>query len=267
MIWRWNKKPAQSDPFDWSAYLQERAKQSTDKRLQRFYQADWPASDAPISEVPMVALDLETTGLDAQHDVIISVGLVPFHMRRIHSPQARYWLVRPDKPLTSRSITFHRITHSAVANAPALNALFEDLMQALAGRLVVVHFKQIERHFLNAAAKQIFGESLLFPMIDTMAIERCHFQREPQPWWRQWLGHSRPSLRLNDCRSRSAAIRGAPRIGGRPGDSRTAASTTELSIQSRYPGECALGVSGYTFIVSSPLEVGRDLRQGKRFID
>lgn len=200
MIWPWGRKSDQSDAVDWTRYLQERAARSTDEDLKRFYQADWPAPDTPISQVPMVALDLETTGLDARQDVIVSIGLVPFNMHRIHSPQARYWVVRPDKPLTHRSITFHRITHSDVANAPALNALFEDLMQALAGRLVVVHFKQIERHFLNAAAKQIFGESLLFPMIDTMSIERCHFQRGP--WWRQWLGGARPSLRLHDCRVR-----------------------------------------------------------------
>lgn len=200
MIWRRGSKTGQEDTFDWATYLQARATQSTDERLKRFYRAEWPAPDTPISQVPMVALDLETTGLDARQDVIVSIGLVPFNMSRIQSPQARYWVVRPEKPLTSRSITFHRITHSAVANAPALNGLFEDLMQALAGRLVVVHFKQIERHFLNAAAKQIFGESLLFPMIDTMSIERCHFQRDP--WWRRWLGGARPSLRLHDCRVR-----------------------------------------------------------------
>jgi len=200
MIWPWKKTIAQSDALDWTAYLQERGGQSTDERLKRFYRADWPSPDTPISQVPMVALDLETTGLDSRQDVIVSIGLVPFNMSRIHSPRGRYWVVRPDKPLTSRSVTLHRITHSAVANAPALNALFEDLMQALAGRLVVVHFKQIERHFLNVAAKQIFGDSLLFPMIDTMSIERRHLQSEPR--WRQWLGGARPSLRLHDCRVR-----------------------------------------------------------------
>lgn len=202
MIWPWGQKTAQSDRFDWSAYLRQREDQCRDQRLKRFYQVSWPAPDTPINQVPLVALDLETTGLDAQRDVIVSIGLVPFDTSRIYSLRARYWVVRPDRPLTSRSIIFHRITHSAVANAPALNALFEDLMQALAGRLVVVHFKQIERHFLNVAAKQIFGESLLFPVIDTMAIERCCLQRGATHRWRQWMGLSRPSLRLNDCRRR-----------------------------------------------------------------
>ncbi len=202
MIWRRSRKPAQSDPFDWAAYLEERASESTDERLKRFYRTKWPEPDTPISDVPMVALDLETTGLDSQRDVIVSIGLVPFTLSRIHSPKARYWVVRPDKPLTTESITFHRITHSAVANAPALNAMFEELMQCLAGRLVVVHFKQIERHFLNAAAKQIFGDRLLFPVIDTMAIERSRLKLERYRRWRQWLGQRRPSLRLNDCRLR-----------------------------------------------------------------
>jgi len=202
VTWRRLKKSGQNARFDWADYLRERAGQSTDYRLKQFYQAPWPTPDTPISQVPMVALDLETTGLDARRDVIVSIGLVPFSMARIHSPQARYWVVRPNRPLTSKSITFHRITHSAVANAPALNALFDDLMQALAGRLVVVHFKQIERHFLNIAARQIFGDSLLFPVIDTMAIERQYYRTSGSNWWRQLLGQSRPSLRLNDCRAR-----------------------------------------------------------------
>jgi len=202
MIWWSFKKPGHESRFDWAGYLQERAEQSIDYRLKHFYQAGWPTPDTPISQVPMVALDLETTGLDARRDVIVSIGLVPFSMARIYSPGARYWVVRPTRPLTSTSIIFHRITHSAVANAPALNALFDDLMQALAGRVVVVHFKQIERHFLNAAAKQIFGDSLLFPVIDTMAMERKHYRDSMRVRWGQLLGQSHPSLRLNDCRLR-----------------------------------------------------------------
>jgi len=42
--------------------------------LKHFYQAGWPTPDTPISQVPMVALDLETTGLDARRDVIVSIG-------------------------------------------------------------------------------------------------------------------------------------------------------------------------------------------------
>ncbi len=60
----------------------------------------------------MVAMDMETTGLDPSRHAIVSIGVVPFDMARIRFAERRYWVVHPPRPLLRESVAFHRITHS-----------------------------------------------------------------------------------------------------------------------------------------------------------
>lgn len=39
--------------------------------------------DTPLAQVPLVAMDFETTGLNADRDDIVSIGLVPLSLQRI----------------------------------------------------------------------------------------------------------------------------------------------------------------------------------------
>jgi DNA polymerase-3 subunit epsilon len=44
-----------------------------------------------------------------------------------------------------------------------------------------VHYAKIERDFLEAATKRVYGKSLPFLMVDTMQIERRKLERTHQP--------------------------------------------------------------------------------------
>lgn len=186
----------------WDEYLATRAARARDPRLARFFSAGGAAPDTPIGEASLVAMDMETTGLDARRHAIVSIGLVPFSLSRIRLAERRYWVVRPPRPLSRESVTYHHITHSEVAEAPDLEAILPDLLEALAGRLVVVHYRHIERPFLNEAVRARLGEGIRFPVIDTMSLEaRIH----RQPLWarfRRWLGRPPVSIRLQNSRAR-----------------------------------------------------------------
>ncbi len=67
----------------------------------------------------MVALDMETTGLDARRHAIVSIGVVPFTLGRIALSERRYWIVRPQRTLHAESVTFHHITHSDIERRPS----------------------------------------------------------------------------------------------------------------------------------------------------
>ena len=138
---------------DWKGYMAQRAQQAKNPALQQFFGTPLPDPETPISEVPMVALDMETTGLDERRHAIVSIGLVPFTLNRIKLAERRYWVVNPSRPLAEASSTYHHMTHSEIAQAPDLDAILDELLAQLAGRLVVVHFRNIERPFLNAAVK------------------------------------------------------------------------------------------------------------------
>ncbi|WP_459867808.1 3'-5' exonuclease [Halomonas shantousis] len=187
---------------DWPEYLSHRADTARDPSLKRFFAANTLTADMPISEAPMVALDMETTGLDEQRHAIVSLGLVPFTLRRIALAQRRYWVVRPSRSLNEESIKFHRITHSKIADAPDFDAILDDMLAAMAGRLVVVHYRHIERPFLNAAIKARRGEGALFPVIDTMSLEARRYRQSMWARFQRWIGRPPASIRLHDSRAR-----------------------------------------------------------------
>ncbi len=182
--------------------MAERAEQTHDDALRQFFATPLPNPDTPIAQVPMVALDMETTGLDERRHAIVSIGVVPFTLDRIPLAQRRYWVVKPPRPLDEESIAYHHITHSEIATAPDLDAVLNELLAVLAGRLVVVHFRNIERPFLDAAVKARRGEGVMFPMIDTMSLEARMHRQTLWARFRRWLGRPPVSIRLNASRER-----------------------------------------------------------------
>ncbi|NIC41312.1 3'-5' exonuclease [Aquabacterium sp. A08] len=188
---------------DWPARLRAQAAHLRDPRLRAFCAAGTVPGHTPLREVPLLALDLETTGLDPERDGIVSLGLVPLTLERVQASAARHWLLRPRVPLGDAAVTVHGITHQQIDQAPDLDAVLGEVLQALAGHVVVVHCRAVERGFLDSALRRRLGETLDFPVIDTMALE-ARWRRTPVPLWRRWLGQAPApvSLRLAACRER-----------------------------------------------------------------
>jgi DNA polymerase-3 subunit epsilon len=186
----------------WADYFARQAQACKTPALKRFYAAGVSAEECPIGEVPLVALDFETTGMDPREHAIVSIGMVPFDLQVIRPAAGRYWVVKPPRPLTEESIAFHRITHSEVEHAPPIAAIFDELLSELAGRLVVVHYRNIERPFLDAAVLANRGEHCLFPLVDTMALEARWERHGPLRGIKRLFGMRPSSIRLADSRTR-----------------------------------------------------------------
>lgn len=186
---------------DWQERFAELAAHSRAASIRDFYRRGAPSGDTALSDAPLVALDLETTGLDPARHGIVSIGMVPFSLERIRPSRGYYRVVRPRREIDEHSITIHRITHEEVDDAPDLEDVVDELLDALAGRVAVVHYHAIERRFLYQAFLRRFGEGILFPLIDTLDIERRISQRRTlNPL--TWFGQRRVSLRLADARRR-----------------------------------------------------------------
>lgn len=186
----------------WSAFFREQALICEDERLQLYYGAGCPATDTPLSEIPFVALDFETTGLDAGVDEIVSIGLVPFDLQRIRVREAKHWLLKPQQELHEQSVVIHGITHSDVNDAPDLNMVLGPLLEALSGRIVVAHYRYIEREFLDANVQRRIGEGIQFPMVDTMELEASLYRKRFSVFCGKLMGRKPTSIRLADSRTR-----------------------------------------------------------------
>lgn len=191
-------------PTDWRGRFAGLAASTHDARLRAYYARGAVAADRPLDTVPLVALDVETTGLDVRRDEIVSVGVVPMSLDCIRASASRHWVVKPRAELRAESVTLHAITHVRIAEAPDLEDILAELLEVLAGRVVVVHCRDIERRFLDGALRARLGEGISFPVIDTMELE-ARFQRGREPGLlARLLGRARApaSLRLADCRAR-----------------------------------------------------------------
>ena len=196
--------------IDWPTKFDILGSQARHPGLAAFYGAGVVSPDTPLTEVPMVAIDLETTGLDPECDEIVSIAALPLDLQRIRASETRQWIVKPRAELNEQSITLHGITHAQVTDAPDLLALVDDLLRVFARHVVVVHCREVERAFLRCAFRQRIGEPIEFPMIDTMAIEAGITRRRKPGLLARLRGQRPPSLRLADCRARYGLPRYRP---------------------------------------------------------
>ena len=175
-------------PEDWEVFYSTQAKQAKHPGLAEFYRHGLVASpETPIGDIEMVALDFETTGLNSEQDHILSIGLVPFDISRIYAGRSAQWVIDPGEPVSEESIVIHGITHSELDEAPAFSRVLDAFLKHIAGKLVVVHYRYVEREFLRKTVAGLLNESLIFPIADTMELETeilrnpRSYQRYPSP--------------------------------------------------------------------------------------
>ncbi|PQJ66554.1 3'-5' exonuclease [Photobacterium angustum] len=187
---------------DWQKRFKVLAHDANDQRIKQYYQHGIFSGDTPLKDIEFVALDFETTGLNANKDDIISVGLVPFTINRIFCKQSQHWVVKPKAKLDEDSVIIHGITHSDVQTAPDIRRILEAVLDSLAGKVVVVHYKAIERQFMDKALRVRLNEGIQFPVVDTLALE-SHIQTQQYSGFLARLKGKKPgSVRLGKCRIR-----------------------------------------------------------------
>lgn len=188
---------------DWPARFRDLEKTAADPAVKAFYQAGCYPGDTPLRDVSFLALDMETTGLNPQADAIVSVGFIPLFFDRIVCRDSRYWVVRPIHKRPDIQTVIHGITHSRTNACPRFDTILPQLLEAMAGRVIVAHYSRIERGFLNKTVSDLTGDCLEFPIVDTMELEsRKHPVFRPNLFQR-WMGKKNsPSLRLAHARER-----------------------------------------------------------------
>jgi DNA polymerase III subunit epsilon len=133
--------------------------------------ARMPHRRTPWREVGWCAVDLELTGLNAEADEIISFGALPIDDGRVQLSAAVEGLARPVGALTESSIRVHGLRVDDLARAPRLADAIGPLLEAITGRLLVVHNAAVERAFLGRALRDQ-GVRLRGPLIDTEVLGR-----------------------------------------------------------------------------------------------
>ncbi|MEL6302817.1 MAG: exonuclease domain-containing protein [Pseudomonadota bacterium] len=178
----------------WLQWRRWRArKRVTDDAVSRLLSTALPAADAAIGDVELVALDMETNGLDTQNASVLSVGWVIVREGRVDLSSAERWLVSPDEEVGS-SATIHGLTDTHLTDGRDIDEAMARVFEVMAGRVLVVHHAGLDKAILDRECCRLGGVPMHVPVIDTLALARVRAARQHH------LGGPE-SLRLMDLRS------------------------------------------------------------------
>lgn len=173
--------------------LQRRAKRARERTTDDGYRAylDALPTDLTVAAgaAPLLALDLETDGLDAAKAPILQIGYVPLHVGTtppgkdatvlerggVELGGARQIDVGGDGGLDATSVVVHGITDTRRASGAALADALRETFGALTGRVLVAHCASVERSFLDVACEEVFGAPFVGATICTLELEQRWF--------------------------------------------------------------------------------------------
>jgi DNA polymerase-3 subunit epsilon len=148
-----------------------------------------------LSDARLLALDFETTSLDAATGFPLSAGWVPVDGTAVRLGGAGSVAFLPPAAGVGDSAVFHGITDDEASAGLEESEAIGQILRALAGRVLLAHHASIEVSFLAAACRRVWGVTPEIACIDTLEIEHRLVTRggsEPTPG----------SLRLGAARER-----------------------------------------------------------------
>ena len=135
-----------------------------------------------ISEVDIVALDLETTGLNPQKDEIVSIGLVFISGSGINLDSCWHQLVSTNSALPEASVVIHKITDDQSSTGMNLDEAMPRLLKLLKGKVMLVHNETIEQGFVNKVCQAMYETDFVIPIIDTQLLAKRSLDRHNIPY-------------------------------------------------------------------------------------
>jgi DNA polymerase-3 subunit epsilon len=123
-----------------------------------------------IDNSPLIAADLELTGLDAATNQIISIGWALVDRGKIQVGSSRHLLINAGQSVGS-SAAIHELMDNEIAEGIDINEGLAQLFEAAAGRTWVFHHAGLDVAFLQKACADWAGIAPPFVVLDTMQIE------------------------------------------------------------------------------------------------
>lgn len=167
-----------------------------------------PDPGTPLDLVELLAMDLETTGLNPRREELLSFGMVLVRGGQVHLATARHLPVRP-RGQVGDSAVVHGLTDDSLAQEPPLKEVLPQVLEALVSgaplpgtdqgvaprRVLLAHFAHVETAFLAAASRQVYGAAVGVPVVDTLELARRLLRSQNQEL-------QAGTVRLDACRRR-----------------------------------------------------------------
>ena len=135
----------------------------------------WPSPTAPIDELALTFVDVETTGLDSTTgDRVCEIALLRVcgdqEIGRFES------LVHPQRPMTPGAMAVNGITDAMLVDAPPFAAVLPQVHALLQDAVLVAHNARFDVGFLRYEW-QVAGQTLpSLAVVDTLALAQARYR-------------------------------------------------------------------------------------------
>lgn len=164
-----------------------------------------------IKDLDILVVDFETSGFDAQHDHILSMGWVVIERGVIRLNTARHLLIKDSGELpSSEAVKIHQLLPETLdKKGIPLASAFHQLFSVMAGKVILAHGTVMEARFFNQYIQSRYQLSPLpVAWIDTLQIEKARSriirQNSNENDWR--LGPTRERYGLPQYTAHNALV-------------------------------------------------------------
>ncbi|PVZ86657.1 hypothetical protein C9426_14655 [Serratia sp. S1B] len=138
-----------------------------------------PGADCPLDQLPILALDFETTGLDPYLHHILSIGTVALNGAGIELSSAHHNYVNDPRVINAETAVINQLLPELLATGQPLDVLMEALLVNMAGQVMLAHGSMVERCFIDAYIASRFGlPPLPLLWLDTLHMEKRRYRHQ-----------------------------------------------------------------------------------------
>lgn len=129
--------------------------------------------DTSVQEMDYLILDLETTGLQIDTDLILSMGWVTMSNNKIDLGRSVHVYIDEESQIQPETAVINHITPQMLKGGLPLHEAMHMLFKAAQGKVIIAHACSVEKAFIDHYIQAHFG---LLPLpifwLDTLAIEK-----------------------------------------------------------------------------------------------
>ncbi len=118
----------------------------------------------------LIALDLETTGLNPKKDEILSIGAVKIANDKILLKDSLEIYTKPTNNISFESIKIHHIRPCDIENAEDINKALYKLLDFIGGRKIVGYYIKFDYDILNRYIKGLIGCKLPNELVEISSM-------------------------------------------------------------------------------------------------
>jgi DNA polymerase-3 subunit epsilon len=159
--------------------------------LAPFYAAKFPNTSKTVALSRFLVIDCEMSGLNPNEHQLLSIAWIIIENGRIQCADRRHFLINAEGG-AGESVLIHGLHDHMLAGGNSVVKALMLLVQEAKNSVLVFHHAPLDLEFLQRASRRHFHCPLLFPYIDTLAVEKKRLA----------LQGRHGGLRLQQCRER-----------------------------------------------------------------